>query len=90
MSANEVSTLKWSCTATLEGHENEVKSCGWGVFLDDQAEEEQVFLSTCGRDKTVWIWAMEESSSLTGEGAEDDFECLAVVQEHEQDIKCLS
>ena len=84
---NDVSSLKWSCTATLEGHENEVKSCGWGVFLNDQAEEEQVFLATCGRDKTVWIWAMEES--VDGQ-EEDDFECLAVIQEHEQDIKCLA
>jgi WD40 repeat protein len=84
------SSLKWSCTATLEGHENEVKSCAWGVFLDHQAEEEQVFLATCGRDKTVWIWAMTETADVSGQGEDDDFECLAVIQEHEQDIKCLA
>jgi WD40 repeat protein len=79
---------KWTCTATLEGHENEVKAGGWGVFLNDQAEEEQVFLATCGRDKTVWIWAMTES--IDSSTSEEDFECLAVLQEHEQDIKCLA
>lgn len=77
---------KWNCSATLEGHENEVKSASWGVFMDEMAEEEQVFLATCGRDKTVWIWAMEAGS----EGDEEDFECLAVLQEHEQDVKCLA
>lgn len=81
---------KWTCSATLEGHENEVKSSGWGVFLNDQAEEDQVFLATCGRDKTVWIWAMEECDSDEEEKGEDDFECLAVLQEHEQDVKCLT
>ena len=49
---------KWRCSATLEGHENEVKSVGWSVFMSEEDEEEQVFLATCGRDKTVWIWAM--------------------------------
>lgn len=73
---------KWRCSATLEGHENEVKSVGWSVFMSEEDEEEQVFLATCGRDKTVWIWAMEEE--------DEDFECLAVLQEHEQDVKCLT
>ena len=80
-------TGKWSCSATLEGHENEVKSVAWGTFMDEMAEEEQVFLATCGRDKTVWIWAVEES---TGEVEDEDFECLAVLQDHEQDVKCLA
>lgn len=80
--------MKWNCAATLDGHENEVKSVSWGVFLDEHAEEEQVFLSTCGRDKTVWIWTMEDSLEAGEE--EDDFECLAVLQEHDQDVKCLA
>ena len=78
---------QWTCSATLEGHENEVKGASWKIFMDEMAEEEQVFLATCGRDKTVWIWAMEEVA--TG-NEEEDFECLAVLQEHEQDVKCLA
>ena len=81
--------LKWTCAATLDGHENEVKAASWGIFLQDQADSEQVFLSTCGRDKTVWVWAMEdEQMDINNEG--EDFECLAVLQEHDQDIKCLT
>ena len=71
--------LKWTCAATLDGHENEVKAASWGIFLQDQADSEQVFLSTCGRDKTVWVWAMEdEQMDINNEG--EDFECLAVLQ----------
>lgn len=78
-------SLKWTCTATLEGHENEVKTVAWAALSNDA--DEQLFLATCGRDKTVWIWAVEASFSDAGE---DDFECLAVLQEHEQDVKCLA
>lgn len=84
----------WSCTATLEGHENEVKTVGWAVFAGEEGVdgdgEEQVRLVTCGRDRTVWVWAVESRDQDVGEDEEMDFECLAVLQEHEQDIKCMA
>lgn len=39
---------EWEKIASLEGHDNEVKSVAWNPS-DDR-------LATCGRDKKIWVW----------------------------------
>ena len=72
----------FKCIATLEGHENEVKSVR---FSPDGRR-----MATCGRDKTVWIWNVyREEEDSDYDDADVEFECEAVLQEHSQDVKCL-
>ena len=73
---------EWDCTAQLEGHDSEVKCVCWNATGS--------LIATSGRDKTVWIWECFLPGTVGGPANGDgDFECIAVLHGHEQDVKCV-
>ncbi|KKA29559.1 hypothetical protein TD95_001684 [Thielaviopsis punctulata] len=68
---------EWEFTLVLEGHDSEIKSV--------QFSPSGVYLATCSRDKTVWIW--EDIGASEGD---DEWETVAVLNEHEADVKAVA
>ncbi|KAL3427723.1 cytosolic iron-sulfur protein assembly protein 1 [Phlyctema vagabunda] len=65
----------WDFSIVLEGHDSEVKHVAYSPSGQ--------WLASCSRDKSIWIW--EE----IGEDGDDEFETVAVLQEHTADVKCV-
>ena len=67
---------EWEFAIVLEGHDSEVKNVAYSPSGQ--------YLASCSRDKSIWIW--EE----IGEEGEDDFETIAVLQDHTADVKFVT
>lgn len=65
----------WEFAIVLEGHDSEVKTISYSPSGQ--------WLASCSRDKSIWIW--EE----IGEDGDDEFETVAVLQEHTADVKYI-
>jgi len=66
----------WEFAIVLEGHDSEIKTVAYSPSGQ--------YLASCSRDKSIWIW--EE----IGEEGDDEFETIAVLQEHTADVKCVA
>ncbi|ESZ95748.1 hypothetical protein SBOR_3855 [Sclerotinia borealis F-4128] len=65
----------WEFSIVLEGHDSEIKHVAYSPSGQ--------WLASCSRDKSIWIW--EE----IGDEGEDEFETVAVLQEHTADVKSV-
>jgi WD40 repeat protein len=67
----------WELIVVLDGHDSEIKSVAFSPS--------GLYLATCSRDKSVWIW-----EDVGATEAEDEWETVAVLNEHEGDVKAVA
>ena len=79
---------EWRFALVLDGHDSEVKGLSFFHLNGHRLEVLGVswsaggnLLATCSRDKSVWIW--EEID-------DDDYETVAVLQDHSADVKSVA
>ena len=67
---------EWHFSTLLTGPDSEIKDLKFSP-----SHYAANLLATCSRDKSVWVW-----EELDG----DNFETMAVLQDHEGDVKCVA